>query len=137
VRVVPDTDTVLSAILFPKGRLAWIRDLWIEGQIVPLICPATARELMRVLGYPKFRLGEDEIKVALAAFVPYADTLDQDPTSNLPRCLEPHDQIFLDLALAGDAVVLVSGDQSVLGMAVHVPFEIESPADFRKRFPYL
>jgi len=134
VRVVLDTNTVVSAILFPKGRLAWIRDLWTEGQIVPLVCPTTARELVRVLGYPKFCLDEGEIQVALAAFLPYADTLDHDPASDLPRCLDPHDQIFLDLALASDAMVLVIGDRAVLGMAAHVPFEIESPADFRKRF---
>jgi putative PIN family toxin of toxin-antitoxin system len=135
VRVVLDTNTVVSATLFPKGRLAWIRDLWTEGHIVPLVCPITARELVRVLSYPKFRLDEAEIQIALGAFLPYAEALERDPKSDLPRCLDPHDQIFLDLALVGDATVLASGDRAVPEMAVRVPFAIESAADFRKRFP--
>lgn len=69
-----------------------------------MVCPTTARELVRVLGYPKFRLDESEIHVALAAFLPYADTLDHDPASDLPRRLDPDDQSFLDLALASGAV---------------------------------
>jgi hypothetical protein len=33
--------------------------------ILPLVCPATVRELIRALAYPKFRLGEPEIESLL------------------------------------------------------------------------
>ena len=62
LRVVLDTNTVLSAILFPKGRLAWFREMWEAGRITPMVNRATVQELIRVLAYPKFRLSQEEIE---------------------------------------------------------------------------
>jgi uncharacterized protein len=135
MKVVLDTNTAVSATLFPLGRLAWMRHRWTIGDIVPLVCPATARELIRVLGYPKFKLDEDDIRAVLAAYLPFTETVADDPTSNLPRCSDPDDQIFLDLALAGHAEVLVTGDGALLDMKGQVPFAIETSAEFKTRFP--
>lgn len=55
-RVVLDSNVVLSALLFSRGRLAWIRAAWQGGRFVPLASKPTVEELIRVLGYPKFRL---------------------------------------------------------------------------------
>lgn len=63
MRVVLDTNTVLSALLFPRGRLSWMRDLWTAGRVLPLVCRATALELIAALAYPKFKLGESEIRM--------------------------------------------------------------------------
>ncbi len=49
LRVVFDTTTVVSALLFANGRLAWLRRHWREGECVPLLSAATAAELTRVL----------------------------------------------------------------------------------------
>ena len=136
VRVVLDTNTVLSALLFPRGRLAWIRDLWTAGRILPLVCRATVRELIDALAYPKFKLDQGEIQTLLAAYLPFTETIDvnDDAIENVPLCRDPDDQVFLRLAAIGQAVVLVSGDGALLEMAEQVPFAIESAAEFRKRF---
>ena len=136
VRVVLDTNTVLSALLFPRGRLAWIRDLWTAGRILPLVCRATARELIDALAYPKFKLDQDEIQTLLAAYLPFTETIDvnDDAIKNVPLCRDPDDQVFLRLAAIGQAVVLVRGDGALLEMAEQVQFAIESAAKFRKRF---
>lgn len=136
VRVVLDTNTVLSALLFPGGRLSWIRDLWTVGRVFPLVCGATARELIDALAYPKFRLDEADIKTMLAAYLPFTETIDlnDESTVNVPLCSDPDDQVFLRLAGIGQAVVLVSGDGALLEMAGQVPFAIENAAEFRKRF---
>jgi predicted nucleic acid-binding protein len=55
VRAVFDTNVVVSALVFGR-RLAWLRQAWASGQVVPLLCRPTAEELLRVLAYPKFRL---------------------------------------------------------------------------------
>jgi predicted nucleic acid-binding protein len=57
VRVVFDTNTVLSALLFGRGRLAWLRQVWRQGMVVPIVSAATRAEIERVLAYPKFRWG--------------------------------------------------------------------------------
>jgi hypothetical protein len=63
VRVVLDTNTALSALLFPAGRLSWMAAAWMAGRIEPLVSAATADELIRVLAYPKFRLDDDDVHV--------------------------------------------------------------------------
>jgi putative PIN family toxin of toxin-antitoxin system len=133
-RVVFDTNVVVSALLFPNGRLAWLRAHWREGGAVPLISPATARELTRVLGYSKFRLSEQYRMEAFALYLPYCESLD--PVDKCPvKCRDPKDQPFLDLAQNDNADVLVSGDADLLILAGHARFLIESPEAYKQRFP--
>ena len=136
MRVVFDTNVVVSALLFRSGRLTWLRDLWTAGRVVPIGSRATIHELVRVLGYPKFRLEPQEIEVLLAAYLPYCDTVDCSAcdVAPLPRCRDPHDREFLCLAAAGAADVLVSGDRAVIALSGKTSFPIESPEEFRHRF---
>ena len=100
MRVVLDTNTVLSALLFERGRLAWIRELWTGAKILPLVCPATVRELIRALAYPKFKLSEGEIQVLLAAYLPFTEVVDlrDDTVVAVPLCSDPDDQAILTLS---------------------------------------
>lgn len=136
MKVVLDTNVVVSALLFEQGRLAWIRGLWFDGRIVPLVTRFTIQELVRVLAYPKFALDEDDIEAVLAAYVPFAETVPAPlrVASGLPNCHDPHDQPFLELAAAGRAQALVTGDRALLDLAGRTPFAIESPETFRARF---
>jgi len=47
-----------------------------------------------------------------------------------PRCRDPDDQMFLDLALAARADVLVTGDGDLLALADKFPIPIVTPAEF-------
>ena len=55
LRVVVDTNVLLSALLF-GGQPGRLRDLWVEGRIVPLVSQETFAEFSKVLYYPKFDL---------------------------------------------------------------------------------
>ncbi|MGI8783419.1 MAG: putative toxin-antitoxin system toxin component, PIN family [Acidobacteriota bacterium] len=134
MRVVLDTNTVLSALLFPRGRLSWISHLWTAGRILPLVCSMTARELIDVLAYQKFKLNRSDIQTLLAAYLPFTETIDVNRKPKLSLCRDPDDQIFLVLAAVGRAEVLVSGGRAVVELAGRVPFTIETAAEFRKRF---
>ena len=132
LRIVLDTNVVLSALLFPAGRLAWLRAHWREGGAVPLVSPATARELTRALGYSKFRLSEQFRMEALALDVPYCDRID--PVDKCPvECRDPKDQPLLDLAQSGEADSLVTGDGDLLVLAGQTTFVIETPEAYRRR----
>ena len=116
-RVVLDTNIVLSALLFSGGRVAWLRHAWQSRQMQPLVCKATASELLRVLTYPKFKLTEAEQQDLLADFLPYTDAVSlPDPWPDLPLCRDEHDQVFLALAVAGKADFLVTGDADLLAL---------------------
>jgi putative PIN family toxin of toxin-antitoxin system len=136
LRVVLDTNTVLSALLFPAGHLAWLRELWEGHRIVPLASRAAVDELIRVLAYPKFKLQEEEIGVLAGSYLQYVEVVEVDALTmkGLPRCREEADQIFLQLAAAGKADVLVTGDRALLELAGRTTFAIETAVQFKERF---
>ena len=131
-RVVFDTTTVVSALLFASGRLAWLRQHWREGGCVPLISRATAAELARVLRYPKFGLSPDDARELLADYLPHCEVIDATERC-ASVCRDANDQMFLDLAQSGRADLLISGDQDLLTLAGETAFLIETPEEYRRR----
>jgi uncharacterized protein len=119
-RVVLDTNCIVSALLFSKQKMAWLRHSWQTAHIVPLASKATVSELIRVLAYPKFQLSKPEQALLLADFLPYAETvaIDKIP-EGLPIIRDVADQMFLILAVVGQADVLVSGDADILDIKTH------------------
>jgi len=135
MHVVCDTNVVLSALLFTSGRLAWLRRSWREGLVVPLLSEETVRELLTVLAYPKFRLSPDEIETLLTDYLPSGKSVH--PVAGQPHaplCRDPRDQIFVDLALVGNADYLVTGDQDLLALDGQLPCAVVTPAAFREKF---
>lgn len=130
-RIVFDTTTVVSALLFEAGRLAWLRRHWQDGECVPLICRATAAELTRVLAYPKFRLTPQDRHELLADYFPYCTTVEIVETCPI-QCRDAKDQPFLGLAQSGKAQLLVSGDHDLLVLSGQTPFVIETPEAYRR-----
>ena len=115
--VVLDTNVVLSALVFSQGRLAPLRLAWQSTRFVPLISTATAKELVRVLAYPKFKLSEAEQEELLADYLPHCKTvrIPANPPKT-PDCPDPFDVPFLQLAIVGKANYLVSGDSDLLNL---------------------
>jgi putative PIN family toxin of toxin-antitoxin system len=132
-RVVFDTNVVLSALLFPAGRLAWLRAHWLEGGTVALVSPATALELTRVLSYSKFRLSQQYRMEALALYLPYCEIVEVTEACPL-RCRDAKDQMFLELAQSGKAGLLVTGDDDLLALSGQTSFLIETPEIYARRF---
>ena len=100
---------------------------------MPLISPATGRELTRVLGYPKFRLSEQYRMELLTMYLPYCEILDR--VGKCPiKCRDPKDQPFLDLGHSGKADLLITGDDDLLSLAGKTAFLIETPVAYRHRF---
>jgi putative PIN family toxin of toxin-antitoxin system len=116
-RVVLDTNVVLSALLFGGGPAGQVRRVWQQGLCVPLVSTATVQELMRVLAYPKFRLTADEQHELLADYLPYVRVVRiAVPPPAVPPCRDESDLPFLQLAVAGRARALVSGDADLLAL---------------------
>lgn len=117
-RVVLDTNMVLSALLFGGRPAARVRVGWQSGRFVPLASKATAQELVRVLGYPKFKLSAAEQEELLADLMPWVEVVRvPDPQPVVPACRDPFDLPFLHLAVAGKARAVVSGDRDLLALA--------------------
>lgn len=131
-RVVFDTTTVLSALLFENGRLAWLRSQWRQDDTTPLVCRETVEELTRVLAYPKFRLAAEDREELLGDYLPYCEVVAL--VKKCPvLCRDRQDQPFLDLAQSGRADTLVSGDKDLLALSGQTRFLIETPEGYRRR----
>ncbi len=134
LRLVFDTNSVVSALLFEQGSLAWMRPFWRTGAHQPLASKATIQELIRVLAYPKFKLEAPQIQALLADYLPFIESVDLAAgVLQMPQCRDENDQMFIELATIGRADVLISGDVDLLVMADSCPFCIETPAAFRRR----
>ena len=132
LRVVFDTSTVVSALLFQEGRLAWLRRHWRDGSCTSLLSRATTAELVRVLNYPKFRLSPDDQHELLGEYLPFCETVTVNRQCSI-KCRDANDQVFLDLAEMGRADVVVSGDNDLLVLSSQTPFVIENPETYRQR----
>jgi len=117
-RVVIDTNLVLSTLVFAQGRLTPLRRAWQDLRIQPLISRVTAAELIRVLAYPKFKLSPEAQQELLADYLPCCKTVRiPNPPPATPDCRDDFDIPFLQLAVAGKAAALVTGDRDLLALA--------------------
>lgn len=134
VRVALDTNVVVSALVFSGGRLAGLRAAWQSGRIQPSISRPVAEELIRVLQYPKFRLEVGERESLLGDYLPSCEVVPvKGNFPEIPECRDPHDRKFLELAFAGKADFLVTGDADLLSLADALPFGIVTAEDLRAR----
>ena len=133
LRVVFDTNVILSALLFKSGRVSWVFGLWISGKVVPLVSKETVSELLRVLAYPKFALTPQEQQTVLEAFLPYAEVVVPGRCVPPPECRDPHDIPFLILAAKGNADYLVTGGRDLLAVKDFDACPIVTPEGFQKR----
>lgn len=130
-RAVLDTNVVLSALLFASGRLPPLRHAWREAQCCPLVSTVTTTELIRALAYPKFKLSADEQRELLADYLPFCETVRMPPAPpKTPECRDPYDVPFLQLAVAGKAGCLVTGDRDLLVLAGRFSRPIMRPEQF-------
>jgi uncharacterized protein len=118
LRIVIDTNILVSALIFNGGKLGVFRQLWQDNQFQPLVSRSTATELIQVLAYPKFKLTAADQENLLADYLPFCETVTM-PTE-LPEiltCRDPYDEQFLHLAIFGRADYLVTGDQDLLSLS--------------------
>jgi putative PIN family toxin of toxin-antitoxin system len=131
-RVVFDTNTVISALVFTAGRLVWLREHWRERRSVSLVSHATVAELQRVLGYRKLKLSAEYHFELLSDYLSYCETIEVKEICPV-QCRDAKDQPFLDLAQSGKADMLVTGDEDLLALAGQTVFVIETPEEYRRR----
>ena len=133
MRLVIDTNVLLSALLFPSGSVTWLRNAWKSEAVLPLASHETTVELIRVLSYAKFRLTEYEREELLMDYLPWCETVTVAEPPPVPECRDPHDRPFLELALAGRADALVTGDRGILVLSCDFSIPILTPKGLKDR----
>ena len=129
LRVVLDTNVLVSALLF-VGKVGMLRDLCKSGRIIPLISKETFAEFRKVLSYPKFKLSQREIRAILNdEILPYVEAMEiTEQVTGI--CRDPHDDMFLAVAICGGASHLITGDQDLLVLKNYGETRIETVVEF-------
>ena len=133
LRVVLDTNVVVSALVFNSRAFAWLYPALQNLQLLPLVSSETEAELERVIRYPKLGLNAARINAVMRAYLPWCEMITVSEPPETPECRDPKDLAFLELALFGQADALVTGDDDLLAMAPSFPIPIITPAALRIR----
>jgi len=119
MKLVLDTNAVLDWLHFRDPGFALIAQALEAGSAVPLTSPECLEELRRVLAYSQFRLDAGARDTIFEQYRARAQLIGVDSTvlPALPRCRDPDDQKFLELAWRSGADYLVSKDRALLKLA--------------------
>jgi uncharacterized protein len=113
LRCVFDANVSVSALLLPDSKPRQSLGLALrKGKV--LISFATLAELHEVLGRKQFRryFDDDDIRKFIAALTREAQWIDV--AVQIRACRDPRDDMFLELAVSGQADYIVSGDADLL-----------------------
>lgn len=115
-RIVLDSNVCLDMFAFKDPLTASLLAALREGRIEAVTDTACREEWQRVLTYPKLALDDSARADCLRDYDELLRLHRHDgvPARSLPRCADPDDQKFLELALAADARWLLSRDHALL-----------------------
>lgn len=125
MKLVLDTNVWLDLLVFDDPAARHLRHGF---EIV--IDAACAAELERVLAYPfgKRTLSDGQRAGCLEECQRLSTVAGQPGTRGaLPRCADPDDQKFLELAATAGADVLVTKDEALLRLGPRLPFRVARP----------
>lgn len=131
MRVVLDTNILISALMVQAGKSAAIYRAWQEGRFTLLTCAEHLEEVRATLRKPAIA---DRIKPYSAGGLvnqlkELAETIGQLP--RVRRSYDPTDDFLLALAEAGKANYLVTGDKAgLLALGRHKITRIVAASEF-------
>lgn len=134
LRVVIDTNVIVSGILSRKGAPAELLNAWRERRFLLLSSSAIVAEVRAVMQYPrirhKYHLSDEEIEQVIALLEHDAMLVagEASVTGSLPD--DPMDEMFLACALDGQADIIVSGDHHLLDLASYRDIPIMTARQF-------
>jgi hypothetical protein len=130
MRVVLDTNILVSAVL--GGALKIIVDEWKSGKFTLILSDAIAREYLEVINRPKLRIAADEIATTTEYLLKTAEFVTPQETVSVIEA-DPSDNKFLEAALEGKAIYVVSGDSHLLELKSFREIHIISAREFITR----
>jgi putative PIN family toxin of toxin-antitoxin system len=139
--VVLDTNVVLDWLVFKDVTCSALAGQLQARQLGWHATQAMRAELVSVLPRPQFFGWNPDCEYILSTFDELACAIGVEPIPSglpSPRCRDPDDQKFIDLALALGARWLFSRDRALLELAKPARargVEILTPADWVRRYP--
>lgn len=134
MKVVLDTNVLVSGLMFPGGVPGRIVEAWFDARFDVVSSREQLEEVARVLAYRKIRriLGWDDRRIELFVEGLYLNTvMMQLEPATFAGLRDDSDLPILSALVSSAADVLVTGDQDLLVLRNKYP--IETPAEFLRR----
>lgn len=120
-RIVLDTNVCLDLLVFRDPACLPLHDALQRGVVHAMTRTDCRDEWLRVLHYPGLPVDDASRPALVAAFDAWTHLAPASPTAAvappLPRCADPDDQKFLELAWETGARWLLSKDKELLKLA--------------------
>jgi uncharacterized protein len=128
MNIVLDTNVLVSGLLSPFGSPGEIVRMVSSGRLTLSFDARILSDYTEVLLRPKFKFDKDKVIVLLDYIKNNGQTVSSSP---LPQSLPDHDdEPFLEVALAGKAVCLVTGNLGHFPVSLRQGMKILSPGEF-------
>jgi putative PIN family toxin of toxin-antitoxin system len=132
MRAVVDTSILVRAIIRPQGTVGPVLLRLRRSEYTLLYAQSLLEELVDVLDRPrlreKYRLSEQDIWTVVGLILLRGEAVA--PTKRITACRDPKDDKFLEVAVAGKADVIVTGDQDLLVLHPYAGIPIVLPSTF-------
>jgi putative PIN family toxin of toxin-antitoxin system len=116
MRVVVDTNILIRAVIRPHGTVGPVLLRLRQGEYTLLYSRPLLEELVDVLNRPrirqKYHLTDQDIQTVAGLILLRGEGVT--PAERITACRDPKDDKFLEVAVAGEADVIVSGDEDLL-----------------------
>ena len=132
MRAVVDTNILVRATIRPQGTVGPVLLRLRQGEYTLLYAWPLLEELIDVLNRPhirdKYRLTNQDIGTIVGLILLRGEGVT--PAERITACRDPKDDKFLEVAVAGAADVIVSGDQDLLALHPFADIPIVPPHVF-------
>lgn len=132
MRAVVDTNVVVSGLILPRRApgevLRALRDRRYLAVVSRPILEEIAAVLARSWLQERYGLEDDDVRDFLRLLALRSEYVE--PSTEIHRCRDPHDDKFLEAAEAGRADRLVTGDTDLLDLGSIGAAVIVTPAAF-------
>ena len=131
MRIVIDTNVVASGIVF-GGKPERLLELAIKNDVEMCVSPQILAEYDEIIARLSAKYPNRTIAISLKDLTDNA--LLVTPSQTVTVCRDPDDNKFIECAMEGKCLYIVSGDNDLLDLRSYADVEIVTVAEFFERY---
>ncbi|MBD5441034.1 MAG: putative toxin-antitoxin system toxin component, PIN family [Treponema sp.] len=131
MRIVIDTNVVASGIVF-GGKPERLLELAIKNDVEMCVSPQILAEYDEIIARLSAKYLAHTIEITLQDLTDNA--LLVTPSQTVTVCRDPDDNKFIECAMEGKCLYIVSGDNDLLDLRSYADVEIVTVAEFFERY---
>jgi putative PIN family toxin of toxin-antitoxin system len=130
-RVVLDTNILLDLFYFEDIRVQALHDSLKKQKIIAYTCEAIWQEFEEVLQRPTFNQSPAEITILRKENSAYFEWFSPEKNSSGIKCVDPDDQIFIELSVEIAPCLLITKDKDLLRLKKRLEkFQVQTLREF-------